>query len=202
MNRNVITTILKLGESVIGPAHCGRHKLMLALARKCAALPGAGAEVGVYKGGSLIGIAKVLQDKIVYGIDTFTGMPKSRTYEYHKEGDFKDVSFLELKKFFEERCPNVTLLKGNFPEEDVLQRILETDFCFVHVDVDIYDSTKACLDYFVPKLVPQGILVVDDYGFSATIGAQRAVDEFTSKLRGSFEHKMTSEGSYKIKRIK
>jgi O-methyltransferase len=49
---------------------------------------------------------------------------------------------------------------------------------FVHVDVDMYDPTKAALEFFWEALVPGGVMVIDDYNHAVFEGATRAVDEF------------------------
>lgn len=189
-------------HSVIGPATCGRMKALLDHAQKCKALQGAGAEVGVFRGGSLVEIAKVLQDKTIYGIDTFTGEPESLPWEHHKKGDFGNTDYVFLKEYFKENHPNVKLIKGRFPTELVLKKILSSKFCFVHIDVDLYRSTKDCLEYFVPKLVQNGVLIMDDYAFESTKGAQKATIEFVKELnKKDFQHDMIPGGSYYIKRI-
>lgn len=48
---------------------------------------------------------------------------------------------------------------------------------FVHVDVDLYQPTRASLEYFWPRLVSGGVIVCDDYNWG---GARRAVDEFAA----------------------
>ena len=66
-----------------------------------------------------------------------------------------------------------------------LRRIPEVEskkFAFVHVDVDLYQPTLDSLKFFYPRLLPGGVIVVDDYGYSVFPGAKRAVDEF---LRGT-----------------
>ncbi|MFW5652494.1 MAG: TylF/MycF/NovP-related O-methyltransferase [Planctomycetota bacterium] len=35
---------------------------------------------------------------------------------------------------------------------------------FVHIDVDVYEPTLACLEFFWPRLSPGGAIVIDDYG--------------------------------------
>jgi O-methyltransferase len=54
---------------------------------------------------------------------------------------------------------------------------------FVHVDVDLYQPTKASLEYFWPLLVPGGVMVCDDYNWS---GAKRAVAEFAAQAGVKF----------------
>jgi O-methyltransferase len=46
---------------------------------------------------------------------------------------------------------------------------------FVHIDVDLYQPTKASLEYFWPRLVPGGLMVCDDYNWP---GGKRAVEAF------------------------
>src|SRR2546430_11261444 len=59
-----------------------------------------------------------------------------------------------------------------------------------HIDVDLYTSTLACLEFFYPRLVPGGILLSHDY--SLLTGVKAAFTEFLAgKPERSEEH--TSE---------
>lgn len=58
--------------------------------------------------------------------------------------------------------PGTSILKGWIP--DVFSKLPETDWSFVHIDVDLYEPTKACLEYFLPRLAPGGVIVNDDFG--------------------------------------
>lgn len=49
---------------------------------------------------------------------------------------------------------------------------------FLHLDVDIYDSYKNCLNFFHEKMIKGGIMVFDDYNANTCLGAKKAVDEF------------------------
>ena len=53
-----------------------------------------------------------------------------------------------------------------------------------HLDCDWYESVRTCLARIVPKLVPGGVLVVDDYW--TWEGARRAVDEYFADRKGEF----------------
>lgn len=55
------------------------------------------------------------------------------------------------------------------------QGLAEQTYRFVHVDVDLYDPTWDCLDYFYPRLVAGGIMISDDYSWP---GARKAIEEF------------------------
>ncbi|MBI5921860.1 MAG: tetratricopeptide repeat protein [Betaproteobacteria bacterium] len=54
----------------------------------------------------------------------------------------------------------------------------------VHVDVDLYQPTKDCFEYFWPRLVPGGVIVCDDYNWP---GAERAVKEFCQSVGTSYD---------------
>ena len=54
----------------------------------------------------------------------------------------------------------------------------EQRFAFVHIDVDLYDSTRDAFRYFYARMLPGGIMLCDDYGLATCPGATQAVDEF------------------------
>ena len=54
-----------------------------------------------------------------------------------------------------------------------------------HVDCDWYDSVRTCLERIVPRLVPGGVLVIDDY--YRWSGCRSAVDDyFATQPRKAF----------------
>jgi len=48
----------------------------------------------------------------------------------------------------------------------------------VHIDVDLYEPTRAAFEFFHPRMAPGGVMVCDDYGFASCPGARKAVDEY------------------------
>jgi len=53
------------------------------------------------------------------------------------------------------------------------------------LDTDWYASTKMELEVLWPKLVPGGVLIIDDYGHWS--GCRKAVDEFFKDRMPKFE---------------
>lgn len=143
---------------------------------------GAFAEFGVCQGGSLDLLARLHPDRLIYGIDSFEGLPAPGKYDtYHKEGDFalSEDDYGGLRDYFYTEDSGVHIYKGFSP--GVFNDLPKHEtFAFVHVDVDLYQSVKDALDYFWPRLIPTGIMIFDDYGFNTTPGAKRAIDEFTA----------------------
>lgn len=145
------------------------------LVQQVNSLPGNMAEVGSYRGGTAYYINKYSKGKKVYLFDTFTGIPMQGELDPHAVGDFGDTSYEEVKNYFSD-SPNVVVTKGLFP--DIAKGVIADDekFCFVHLDVDQYESNKLSIEYFYDKVVPGGVIVFDDYGWLK--GIDQSVNEF------------------------
>lgn len=146
------------------------------------ALEGDVAEVGVYKGGTAFLIA-ALTDKPLHLFDTFKGMPKVSEHDLHHEGDFADTDAHEVNGFVSSARPgnnHISVNEGLFPESAWL--VTERKFSFVHIDVDIYQSVKDCLEFFYPRMVKGGIIALDDVYEKNCPGALKAFQEFLSTL--------------------
>ena len=59
--------------------------------------------------------------------------------------------------------------------EDTLPDAAPEKIALLRLDTDWYESTRHELEHLYPRLVPEGVLIVDDYGHWE--GARRAVDE-------------------------
>ena len=148
------------------------------LAGAASRLPGDMAEVGVDRGGSARIISEVKGDKTFHLFDTFGGMPQT---EADKDGIFRPGDFaatnVERVRNYLGRYPNLVFHPGFFPDttKDVSDA---TQFCFVHLDVDIYKSTRDALHYFYPRMVRGGMILSHDYGQITAPGVKQAYDEF------------------------
>ncbi len=77
---------------------------------------------------------------------------------------------------------HVSLIKG------LVQDTLTGDepVCLAHVDVDWYEPVMVCLERIVPRLVPGGAIVLDDY--LDWSGCRKATDEyFSGDRRAGYE---------------
>ena len=141
-------------------------------------LDGEMAEVGVFQGGSSKIICEAKKNRILHLFDTFSGLPKVTEKDTHfgikywKDNQFDNTSEDTVKKYLSQ-YDNVFTYSGKFPETTSL--IQGKKFSFVHLDVDLYESTKNCLEYFFPNLVKGGIILTHDYH---TQGVKTAFDEF------------------------
>lgn len=158
------------------------HDRIISIKDRCKevkSLSGILAEIGVYKGG----ITKLLADSFpqdkVYGFDTFAGVPyQEKGLDGHRVGDFT-CPLDEVKDFLKDNN-NVVLVEGIFPTTSG-HAVENEKFKLVHLDVDSYQSTKECLEFFLPRMVSGGVIISDDYNNPTTKGVNKAVDEFVSQ---------------------
>lgn len=145
-----------------------------AAARSQTHRPGDFAEVGVYRGASAKLIAEVKGDKMFRLFDTFEGLPPGSEHDpgVHRENQYR-CSLESVQKYLS-AYSNLSFHKGVFPHSTC--GVPEAKYAFAHFDVDLYEGTKACLEYFYPRMIPGGIMLSHDYGMLS--GVEKAFDEF------------------------
>ncbi|WP_321506223.1 TylF/MycF/NovP-related O-methyltransferase [uncultured Methanoregula sp.] len=157
--------------------------------RRTQKVPGDIAEVGVYKGGSAKIICLSKGDKTLHLFDTFEGLPQvdeiDMVWPFY-EGKFA-ASFDGVKAYLGDN-PNVHFYKGIFPQTS--DPVKDKTFSLVNLDVDCYESTKNCLEFFYPRLNPGGILISHDY--ITAPGVKKAFDDF---FEGKAEPVLETAGS-------
>jgi O-methyltransferase len=147
-------------------------------------IPGAFAEVGVYKGESAAIIHALDPDRELYLFDTFTGFPASdlegETGEAasYTPDNFADASSANILDKFVNK-DKIHLQKGYFP--DTTQGLEEKQFALVNLDADLYKPTKAALEFFYPRLAPGGVIFIHDYNYKWE-GIIAAVNGFVHKI--------------------
>ena len=145
-------------------------------------VPGALAELGVYKGEFAAELNRLLPDRTFYLFDTFEGfdqrdVQKEQT-ECHSEaavGDFSDTSVSAVLR----RMPHpekIVVRQGYFP--DTVQGMPEEVYALVSLDADLYLPMYEGLRYFYPRMSPGGYLILHDYNSKQYKGAGEAVRAF------------------------
>jgi O-methyltransferase len=141
------------------------------------------AEVGVYRGGSAWFVAEALRrcgrEVPFYVCDTFQGHVEvdEAVDGLHRPGaQFTRVKAEKVAKYLR-GFPFVRVQVGDI-RDTAPNLAAESAFGLVHLDVDVYPITRFCLDFFGPRIVPGGVLVLDDYGTITCEGVKKAVDEF------------------------
>jgi hypothetical protein len=144
------------------------------LARAQSRLEGELAEVGVYEGGTAKVISAAKGSRRLHLFDTFSGLPANSTADrtIHRENQFA-CSLDSVQRYLQE-CPSVEFHVGRFPESAA--GLEERRFSFAHFDVDLYESTRGCLEWFYPRMVVGGVMISHDY--SVLSGVRQAFSEF------------------------
>ena len=153
-----------------------RTHVALWAARHAATLPGDFVECGVFKGFTARAVAAYVGFEKFPGrrfflLDTFEGIPeeqisateramntpvnqpiyRSRDTEAHVRALFADV-------------PGAVIVRGRIPE--TLARVDADKVAFLHLDMNVAEPEAAALEFFWDRLVPGGVVILDDYGFS------------------------------------
>ena len=145
-------------------------------------IPGAVAELGVFRGEFAALINAAFPDRVIHLFDTFEGFPaedveidQAQGLSGAEAGDFWETS----QEFVEQRMPHrekAVIHKGYFP--DTFQPCLDERFAFVSIDADLYAPTAAALPLFWDRLSPGGVLLIHDVNSTQFSGAGKAVREF------------------------
>lgn len=151
-------------------------------------------ECGVWKGGNILGIMEYLHyyniDKNIWLFDTFEGMtdPEENDIDLNNNHASTMLHIPVVLAFSPIDEVKNNLSKSNFNKDrlrfiigDVSETLQEKNnnpkkISILRLDTDWYKSTKDELIYLYPKLVNEGVLIVDDYGHWR--GSKQAVDEY------------------------
>ena len=140
------------------------------------------AEAGVFEGDFAKYINMYFKGKKVYLFDTFEGfderdIEKESGFSMANCGDYNNTSVeLVMKKM--PYPENVVICKGYFPES---ARKIKEEFCFVNLDMDLYEPTYNGLLFFEDKMMKGGIILVHDYFAENFKGPKEAVDRYLSE---------------------
>lgn len=138
--------------------------------------------------------------KEVGGVENAKGQLKPVSGFYNKKGgsgNEKEVLRL-ITHTIGYKSSLVNLHKGWFQDTLPLVSKEIEKIALLRLDGDWYASTKVCLEYLYEKLVPGGIIIVDDYG--AYEGCKKAVDEFlNSNNLNPYKIKVDDECVYWVK---
>jgi O-methyltransferase len=189
-------------HSMTGPL---RLQSLIDAVRYCEAerIPGAFAECGVWRGGSVLAMILTLQEigaeRDIYLYDTFEGMteptehdvsaldpPALETWESADRGSERPWAELFDSQTFNQEAVHRLLLDTGYPSERLhlirgpVEETLPVSppgpLALLRLDTDWYESTRAELEHLYPLLALAGVLIIDDYGHWD--GARKAVDEY------------------------
>jgi len=158
-----------------------RMYLLYAFALNALRLPGEFWECGVYKGGTALLLAELIDMRgasvgtALHLFDTFEGMPETdKRVDLHNRGDFADTSLKAVRRLIGQ-CEHVVFHPGWIPE--TFAGMEGSIIALAHIDLDVYRSVWDSCEFIYPRLANSAVMLFDDYGFPTCPGARRAVDE-------------------------
>ena len=150
------------------------------ICRKLRHVPGACAELGVYRGAFARCINTLLPERVLYLFDSFEGFEPCEA-----AADVGSAAFVEAH-----RNTNAKEVLASMPyPETVRTRVgffpataegLEEQFCLVSLDADLEESTLEGLRYFWPRMAEGGYILLHDYNSNLT-GVARAVERYEAE---------------------
>jgi hypothetical protein len=156
-------------------------------------VPGDIVECGVGAGKSLFMLGLLTEDRKhprrLWGFDSFQGLPAPA---HEDEPDSAPKRIKAGKYAHSEAEVRARMISNGISETNLAKRFVfvqgyfPTSFpqyagkrvALLHLDVDLYQSYKDCLEWFEPKVARGGAITCDEYRQPKWIGATRAIEEY------------------------
>lgn len=154
--------------------------------------PGLILEFGVASGRTINQIADLVPDRPVHGFDGFKGLPEDWNLKF-RAGHFAQE--------IPEVRDNVELHVGWF--EDTLPGFVEANegpIALLHVDCDLYSSTKTIFQHLGSRLVEGSIILFDEY-FNYPGWRQheyKAFQELKAEIGFEYEYRAIASSHYQV----
>jgi O-methyltransferase len=155
-------------------------------------VPGVVVECGTWRGGMIAGIAAILgNNREYYLFDSFEGLPEAKPIDGENAQAWQNDT---QSPYFFDNCKaemaeaeramklsgvtNFTIVKGWF-DQTLPNFSDDKPIAILRLDGDWYESTMTCLENLYPKLVPGGIIIIDDY--HTWDGCSRAIHDYLTR---------------------
>ena len=147
------------------------------LCRRLETVPGAVAELGVYRGFFARCINQLLPERELYLFDSFEGFAVDAGAGEAFQAAHRNTAIHNVLAIMP-HPERITVKPGFFPGS---LNGLDARFCLVSLDVDFYQTTLDGLRYFWPRLEAGGYLLLHDWGSPKLPGVARALEDFEAE---------------------
>jgi len=177
-----LPTPAQLADSALPERDLGNDYVRLAtlelLCRRLADVPGAAAELGVYRGFFARCINQLFPERKLYLFDSFEGFGEEAQASESFQAAHRNTAIEKVLAIMP--YPEKVIVKpGFFPDS---LNGLEEQFCLVSLDVDFYQTTLDGLRYFWPRLEKGGYLLLHDWGSPKLPGVRQALAAYEREL--------------------
>ncbi len=166
-------------------------------AQHCLHMEGDFVECGVYKGFSSFFLTTYLNfsavNKSFYLYDTFAGIPEA----YREGSPVPEEGYAECGLYEQAMArfapfANVKVIQGVVP--DSLQAQSPEKIAFMHIDMNSARAEVEALEVLFDRVVPGGMIVLDDYGWQWYRAQKEAEDQFLNSRGYSVLEIPTGQG--------
>ena len=151
------------------------------LCRRLAEIPGAAAELGVYRGFFARCINLLMPERKLYLFDSFEGFSEDAHASESFQAAHRNTAVEKVLSVMP-HPESVTVKPGFFPES---LNGMEDRFCLVSLDVDFFQATLDGLRYLWPRLEKGGYLMLHDWGSPGLTGVRQALAEYEAEIGSS-----------------
>lgn len=148
------------------------------LCRRLEQVPGAAAELGVYKGFFSRCINMLLPKRTLYLFDSFEGFAEEANASASFQAAHKNTAVDRVLAIMP-HPEQIRVKPGFFPAS---LEGLEEMFCLVSLDVDFEQATLDGLRYFWPRISSGGYLLLHDWGSPKLPGVAKALRTYEQEL--------------------
>lgn len=141
-------------------------------------------EFGCFRGVSALVMQKFLDEnnikKTIHVYDSFEGLPawtKEDRGSAFKKGFFHSASEKKVLQLFKRHSLKPPIIHAGW-FSDISPEEIPEQICFAHLDGDLYRSILDSLRLTYPKVVENGVVVIDDYLYKGFPGAKIATKRF------------------------
>jgi O-methyltransferase len=160
-----------------------RSNRCLKMLRDCVHLEGDIAECGVAFGQTTFRLDDIARSagKKLFAFDTFSGLPydDSIVSEFQCKCGEMDYGKQFFDHFNSLKETSIIPVKGLI--EKTLENYSDKKFCFVWLDMDLYQPTSYAYKFFEDKIVQGGIIGFHDYKFIRCPGVEIVIDREVDK---------------------
>ena len=149
-------------------------------------------ETGVWYGASAYFAISAVKSELskdndfrIFLYDAWSGMRAENltAMEMRNSEHYSYLSLEQTKKNLQEHVQQCEFIKGHIPEV-FNKNSGPNEVSWLHIDLNSSMPTLKTLEQFVPKLLPGGVVLLDDYGWNSWSETREVADKFCSKFEG------------------
>jgi O-methyltransferase len=148
-----------------------------------------GVHTGIYSGAIMTWLDFAARpERRFYLFDTWQGIPPEQISEEEKrigvlgmnrKYQDGDATYAAVMKKFS-RWPNAQVVRGRVPES-LAAMAPSKAVAYASIDMNVAAAEMAAIEFLWPRIVPGGMVLLDDYGWAAHVNQKKAWDAWAAQ---------------------